>query len=941
MSVRENPINPPSLHSRESGNLAPLSLRVDMQRHWVPDIASRFRDDEQNQKPLCVTDRVHPSPRTRLHHLFAVFALLAVLLPHAASALTTQSLDSGWQFRIAPNDAHAKDHPRTMRWLPATVPGSAQTDLMALKLIPDPYWRDDEAKVQWVGLSNWQYRKSFDVDAATLARAHIDLVFDGLDTFADVYLNGHKILSADNMFRRWRVPVKTLLHAGANALEVHLYSPIERLQPWLLKQPYALPGEFDSAFGDEPKGKQTANYVRKAAYQYGWDWGPRVVTEGIWQDVKLESWDALRVADFHIAQKSVTADVAKLDARLDVDADVPTPAQVALSWRAPEGGTRSLKRDVELKTGGNAVAIPFGIAHPQRWWPVGYGKPNLYEFHVDVSAGGKVLASADRETGLRSVELRRQKDRWGKSFEFVVNGVPIFAKGANFIPPDIFPTRVASARLRQLLESARDANMNMLRVWGGGYYLPDDFYAMADKLGLMVWQDFMFGGAIPPSDQAFRDNVRIEAMQQVQRLRDHPSIVLWCGNNEVETGWESWDDRKTFKKSITPAQRKHIEQGMRALFDHTLRDVVAKNEPSVPYWSSTPGTDYDGPVNVTGDGDYHYWSVWSGDALPVTAYLDVTPRFMSEYGLQSMPAMQTIDAFTEPSDRSIDSKVMRAHQKFDKGNGNQRLQKYVEREFGKSKDLASFAYLSQVMQAEGIQLAAEHLRASRPRSMGSLYWQLDDAWPGITWSSIDWYGRWKPLQFHAHRFYAPLLIAALRNHGVTSVSLVSDRTTSVAAQWRLRAMDFSGKVIVQKQVDVTLAPLLALRVGTFSDAQLLQGANPRTAFAVFELFVDGKRVSRNLVFFDQPKDLELPLPHIRTQLARTNDGYTLTLESDTLAREVWVSFGDLDAEVSDNAFDILPGQQVTLTIHSSASLDVLRKALKLQDVADAMRGRAQ
>jgi beta-mannosidase len=611
-------------------------------------------------------------------------------------------------------------------------------------------------------------------------------------------------------------------------------------------------------------------------------------------------------------------------------------AHFALSWRAPDGSTQSLQRDVELKAGDNAIAIPFSIAHPQRWWPAGYGKPNLYDFHVEVRIDGKVLASDDKETGLRSIELRRRKDQWGKSFEFVVNGVPIFAKGANFIPPDIFPTRVTPAKFRQLLEAARAANMNMLRVWGGGYYLPDDFYATADKLGLMVWQDFMFGGAIPPSDAAFRDNVRIEAIQQVQRLRDHPSIVLWCGNNEVETGWESWDDRRAFKKTLTATQRQHIEQGMRALFDHTLRDVVAKNAPDVPYWPSTPGTDYDGPVNVTDDGDYHFWNVWSGDALPVTAYLDVTPRFMSEYGLQSMPVMRTIDAFTEPSDRSIDSKVMRAHQKFDSGNGNQRLLKYVEREFGKPKDLAAFAYLSQVMQADGIQLAAEHLRASRPRSMGSLYWQLDDAWPGITWSSIDWYGRWKALQFHARRFYAPLLIAALRNHGATDVSLVSGRTTPVVAQWRLRVMDFSGKVIGQQQASVTLAPLSATHVGTFSDAQLLHGADPRATFAVFELLVDGRMVSRNLVFFDEPKNLALPMPEIRTKLETAGDGYRLTLDSDKLARDVWVSFGDIDADVSGNAFDLLPGGRVTVIVHSNADLAALRHALKVQNLAGVM-----
>jgi beta-mannosidase len=284
---------------------------------------------------------------------------------------------------------------------------------------------------------------------------------------------------------------------------------------------------------------------------------------------------------------------------------------------------------------------------------------------------------------------------------------------------------------------------------------------------------------------------------------------------------------------------------------------------------------------------------------------------------------------------------MRAHQKFDSGNGNQRLLKYVEREFGKPEDLAALAYLSQVMQADGIQLAAEHLRASRPESMGSLYWQLDDTWPGITWSSIDYFGRWKALQFHARRFYAPLLVAALRNHGNTMVSLVSDRTTPVAAQWRLRVMDFAGKVVGQKRADVTLAPLSAMHVGTFSDAQLLHGADPRATFAVFDLLVDGRVVSRNLVFFDAPKDLTLTSPRIRSRLTKTNDGYTLALDSDKLALAVWVSFGGTDAEVSDNAFDILPGQQVTLTVRSKASLGVLRKTIRIEDVADATQGLAQ
>ncbi|MGH8182773.1 MAG: glycoside hydrolase family 2 protein, partial [Rhodanobacteraceae bacterium] len=337
-------------------------------------------------------------------------------------------------------------------------------------------------------------------------------------------------------------------------------------------------------------------------------------------------------------------------------------------------------------------------------------------------------------------------------------------------------------------------------------------------------------------------------------------------------------------------------------------------------------------------GDYHYWNVWSGDALPVTAYLDVTPRFMTEYGLQSMPSMATIDSFTEPSDRAVDSKVIRAHQKYMSGNGNQRLLKYVEREFGKPQDFAAMDYLSQAMQAHGIQLAAEHLRASRPQSMGSLYWQLDDVWPGITWSSIDYYGRWKMLQYHARRFYAPVLIAALRNHGVTTVSLVSDRTTALPVHWRMRVMDFSGKVRREHTTAATLAPLASTRVARYSDAQLLGGADPHKTFAVFELYEGGKVISRNLVFFDAPKNLALPVPHIRAQLQRGSDGGTLSLSTDTLAREVWISFGDIDARLSDNAFDLLPGQHVTLNVHSKASLDALRTALRVQDMADEMTG---
>nr|WP_233171633.1 glycoside hydrolase family 2 protein [Dyella sp. ASV21] len=867
--------------------------------------------------------------------------LLACLWPAigAAAPLSTQLLNEGWQFRLAPGEAAAATRAKVTRWRAASVPGTVQTDLLAAQLVDDPFYRDNEAQIQWVGLADWQYRTSFTVDAATLSREHVELVFDGLDTYADVYLNGSKLLAADNMFRRWSVPVKSLLHAGGNTLEVRLYSPIKRLQPWLLKQPYALPGEFDSAFGDEPKGKQTANYVRKANYQYGWDWGPRIVTEGIWRDVHLDSWDALRVADFHIEQTQVSAESAHVNAKVDVEVDTSQPLQASMDVVGPDGQVAGhIEREVTVDPGSRQISLPVRFAEPRLWYPVGYGAQDMYTFKLRLRDADGTVYVAERATGLRSVELRRQNDRWGKSFAFVINGIPVFAKGANVIPFDMFPSRDDELRMHDVLASARDANMNMLRVWGGGYYMPDRFYELADRFGILIWQDFMFGGAIPPNDSAFVENARQEAIEQVTRLRNHPSIVLWCGNNEVQTGWESWADRAVFKQSISADDRERIVIGMVNLFGNVLRDVVTRYDAEVPYWASTPSTDYDGPANVLTDGDYHYWDVWSGAAKPVTEYLNVTPRFQSEYGLQSFPVMRTVRAFAAPDDLAVETPVMRAHQKYDGGNGNKRLLLYIEREYGTPRDFPSFVYLSQVMQADGIGLAAEHLRASRPQAMGSLYWQINDVWPGASWSSIDYFGRWKALQFHARRFYAPLLIAALRQDGATTVSLVSDRPASAGVHWRVRVMDFAGKVSSDHQRVVTMPPLSSTQVASFTDQQLLHGADPMHSVAVFELVEGDQVVSRQLVFFDHAKSLPLPTPVIHTQLQPSVDGYALTLSSDVLARDVWVSFGDVDTELSENAFDLLPGESVTVTVRTKATRDELLHALQVQDLAGVMHG---
>jgi beta-mannosidase len=892
-------------------------------------IECRFADpvDLGHRQP----SRVPRMTRTALGLAWVLLSCFAAVAN--AAAPTTRTLHDHWEFRLLPGDAQAAQHPRMRDWLPAQVPGEVHTDLLAAHLIPDPYLGAAEAGLQWIGLADWEYRARFDLDAGTLRRRHLDLVFEGLDTYADVTLNGNALLSTDNMHRRWRMPAKTYLKARGNELRVVLHSPIRRLLPVVQAIPPSqrLPGAYSSAFGDEPPDVHTDNYVRKANYQYGWDWGPRYVTAGIWRPVKLEAWDGFRIDDFHIKQENIEAQAAQLQAALEVEADAACAVELALDYRGPDAKrSTAFAQHVALKAGHNTVQLPLRIEQPRRWFPIGYGEQALYTF--DARLGD---AAVTRRTGLRSIELRREKDTWGRGMAFVVNGIPVFAKGANVIPFDSFASRVTRERHARVLRAARDDNMNMLRLWGGGYYESDDFYDLADELGLLLWQDFMFGGAIPPADDpAFRANVRAEATDQLMRLRDHPSIALWCGNNEIETSWKGWGDRQTFKERA-PERAAQVWVGYRKLFGEELPALVTRYHGDVPYWSSSPGTNLDGDVDVDNDGDRHSWAVWSGE--PIERYLDASPRFMSEYGLQSFPVMRSVRAFVMPDELRIDSPVIIAHQKYNSGKGNERILKYVRDNYGEPKDFESFVYLSQVMQAEGIELAATHLRSERPHSMGSLYWQLNDVWPGASWSSIDYYGRRKALAFHTRRFYAPLLIAPIRNKGRTHVALVSDRMTQVEAVWRLRVIDFDGKVLRDERHETTLPPLASVSVADYDDAQLLGRADPQHTVAVFELIVAGNSVSRRFVYFDVARKLALPDPELRTGVLRDGDGYRVRVTAKRFAREVWIDTGDLDVELEDNALTLLPGETIALHMASREKPATIERQLHVRDLHDAAR----
>lgn len=854
--------------------------------------------------------------RTIIRDSLALLALL-LLAPHGAhsqrglrpegGAKISIAIQSNWRFREAGRDA----------WHQATVPGCVHTDLLANKLIEDPFYRDNEQKLQWIGKTDWEYQTTFAATPALLKHQHLELVFEGLDTYADVFLNDKPLLNADNMFRTWRVDAKGALQVGANTLRIRFRSPINEVLPLMAKINYQLPAPND-------QGEKTSPYTRKAPYHYGWDWGPRFVTSGVWKPVHLEAWDGARADDLHILQKQVSADAASLTAQVEIVADSETDATVIVDNLTNK--SIAAQSQVKLKAGTNLVPLDFVIQRPALWWPNGLGPHPLYKFRARVLINGRLADQASTRTGLRSLELRQQADQNGKSFAFVINGVPVFGKGGNWIPADSFTTRITREKYRYLLESVRDTNMNMLRVWGGGIYESDDFYELCDEMGILVWQDFMFACSMYPGDQAFLDNVRAEAIDNVKRLRNHPSIVIWVGNNEVDTAWRNWGWRKNLPASLWDDYKK--------VFHGVLPEVCAALDPTRPYWPSSPyGGLGDDPDSLK-SGDMHFWQVWHA-AEPFAVYEKQSPRFMSEYGFQSFPQSASVAAYTVPGDRDIQSPVMMAHQKHPRG--NQLIREYMLREYPQPKDFESFLYVSQVLQAEGIKVGAEHFRRIMPLNMGSLFWQIDDCWPVASWSSIDYYGRWKALQYYARRFYSELLVSPRVESDQLNLYVVSDRTQPVAARVSFQLQDFDGNILEAEGKDVTIGPLQSKVYLSVPVSTLLKGRDAKNVMLDCALVVGGHIVSENEYFFEPFKNLNVPVPRITSDVVQARGGFKITLTSDKFAKAVYLSVPGADGFFNDNYFDILPGKMRVVEFRPRAPLTLsdLRSRLKVRSLKDA------
>lgn len=792
-------------------------------------------------------------------------------------------------------------------WSDAKVPGTIHQDLLNHNRIPNPFYGMNEEAVQWVENEDWMYRTSFVVTEEQLNRDAAVLELDGLDTYADVFLNGALILRSDNMFVGHKVPVKSVLRKGENRLLIRFRSAVKEALPQWETNGFDYPADNDHS------SKRVSIYTRKAPYSYGWDWGIRLATCGIWRPVRLVFSDVARIEDYYVRQASVSASKADVDNRLEITnvTSQPVSALLKVAYHYSANDTKEVQKQIELRPGENTVSLPVMIDNPHLWMPNGWGEPSLYKFTASVSVDGVEVASQERQVGLRSIRVVMEDDEHGKSFYFEVNGHPMFAKGANFIPDDALLPNVTTERYKRIFEDVKAANMNMLRVWGGGIYEDDKFYDEADRNGILIWQDFLFACTTYPHDPLFLKRVEAEAEYNIKRLRGHASLAMWCGNNEIYEGVRYWG----WKNKYTSEAFAEMNRGYDVLFRQLLPDMVKRFDSDRFYMHGSPYEANWGRPESWKIADSHNWGTWYG-RKPFESFDSEIPRFMSEYGFQAFPEMKTIRTFAEEKDFELESPVMNAHQKATIGNAliKQTMGLYYKVP-AKFEDLV---YVGLVLQGQGMRHGIEAHRRNRPYCMGSLFWQLNDSWPVVSWSSIDYYGNWKAMQYQSQRAFAPVLINAIKEGDDLCVYLISDELQDRDdVRLTVELMDFDGKSHGKwthsgKLSANTSMLFLKKRVDEFLSKQ-----DAATSFLRFTLKAkNGAALADEVFYFAYPKDQKLPEARIETSVKRRGEAIEMTLKADKLARDIFIEVPVQGVRFSDNFFDLLPGQRKKITITS-------------------------
>lgn len=834
-------------------------------------------------------------------------------------------LSADWHFSQAGSDL----------WYPATVPGCNFTDLYANGLIPDPMQADHETQLQWIETKDWCYRREFHVTAAELASRQWQLEALGLDTFADIYLNGQLLASTENMFIGYQFDCQSLLVAGENRLEIYFHSPINKVKPLQLASGMTYPAENDKS------DDKLSVYVRKAPCHFGWDWGPRFVSSGIWRGIALLGRAAVSLDDFHCNQTALSAELASLT--FDLDFTVLTAGRYQLQLACKDRPELSQSVSLELAVGQQHWQWQLAISQPELWWPAGLGEAFLYQFSVTarreptLTNSGDLLAQKTLNIGLRTIEVINENDAEGQSFYFKVNGLPVFMKGANYIPASAFPGSLTTTDYEREFAAVSAARMNMLRVWGGGFYQDDKFYQLADEHGVLIWQDFMFACSLYPADTAFLANVESEARYNIKRLRNHACLAMWCGNNEVDMGIARWDWPEKFGYSEPLFQQ--LKQDYCRLFGTLLPGLVQELDASRFYLRSSPISFWEDDADHLAN--HHFWGVWHGEQ-PFTEYQKRIPRFMSEYGFQSFPLQSSVDRFLPKAEQRLESAMLTVHQKHPRG--NKLIQSYLTDEFQQPNDFEQLLYLSQVQQALGLKLAFDAHRAAMPFCMGTLYWQLNDTWPAASWSGIDYYGRWKALHYQAARSFRPQSLVFSSQNEQLRLQLISDSRTVFTASLRVRLLDFQGSVLLEHLRQVAVQPLQVDVVQQWPVASLtaLGDASNLLVHAQLLSLVDGRVLTDNLHFFRPNLALKLQPATAQWQLNAVDGLLQVRLHSQTLLRQVLIELPDQEGKVlnfSDNFIDLLANEPVDITVAmpglAAAQILAVASQLRVRSLVDS------